>query len=80
MNALNELADALDMFTELSFDEQIEVAEKAKKIIRELAKVGDTTLPTFDGRGFVTVPNCTTSIMAVSKCRAIAEEGADNGK
>lgn len=85
-NALEELANRLDDWIVsiatiacLGITEDsvriVKDIRTAQRIIAELAKVEDTTLQTFDGRGFVTIPNCTTSMMAVSKCREIAEEG-----
>lgn len=74
-NALAELAvrlgtDALS----LGADKYPEI-EKAQRIVAELAKV-----PFFQTKNGTKYVRLAESAVALENCRAIAEEGADNGK
>ena len=79
-NALAELAERLDI---IAFglvtdghpcDETIDI-RKAQRIVAELEKVRDTNW--LAGHNY---PEPNSSSVAVSNCRAIAEEGVKDGK
>lgn len=80
-NALAELAtnliDAMTAIAEtgLIADRHVDAISHAQRIVAELAKVRDTNW----SAGY-NYPEPNSSSVAISKCRAIAEEGVNNGK
>lgn len=77
-NALAELANELTWIEDILRDEGYSTycsdANKAQRIIAELAKVDTLTL---EGGMLISLPS--QACEAVDRCRAIAEEGESNG-
>lgn len=77
-NALTKLSANLAMYRDFHKDEDRvndHILTKAKRIVAELAKVRDTNW--LVGHNY---PEPNSSSVAVSNCRAIAEEGDEDGK